>query len=415
MKNKLRIAGEYIIKHSKIVFPVALIAIVAFTVTFALNARKGKGAEGQDPGTATETTATEQMLNAAQQDVPLRENEDGSIFTVLATYYNAWALGDMDTIAGICDSISDTELLRMQQWSQYIDYFPTFEVYVKDGPEEGSTIAYVSYKVVFMNHEEEVPGYQAHYICTNEQGELYIKTSDNSDEVNDYILALQAQDDVVEFNNRINVEYKELLMANPDLLNYIEEVETDVSKSVGELLAQTEAGETQPAENPQEPPAEGGEAADTPEPEPAAPVTGPMYGTATTTVNVRTSDSEQADRLGKVAGGTQLEVLEQRANGWSKVVFEDKEGYIKSEYLQVTGAADSAAGSTGESADGAQTIGSVTATANINVRASASETAEKLGILAGGDTAELISEENGWCQIKYGSQVGYVKAEYVQK
>lgn len=403
MKNKLRTIGEYIVKHSKVAFPVLVIAAVAFTVTIALGARR-EGADGSDPSDNNETATTEQILDAVQQEVPLRINEDGSVHTVLATYYTAWASGDMETIKSICDSISDTELLRMERWSQYIEYFPSFEIYVKDGPEEGSVISYVSYKVVFMNHEEEVPGYQAHYICTNEQGELYIKTSDNSDEVNEYILALQAQDDVVEFNNHINVEYKELLMANPDLLNYIEEVEADVSKSVGEMLAEREAGETQTPETTEEQPSEPGESVGADEEVVPEEPAGPVYATATTTVNIRASDSEQADRVGKIAGGTQVEVLEQLANGWSRIMNEGSEGYIKSEYLQVAA-----------SASGAEVIGSVTATANINVRASASETAEKIGIIAGGNSVELISEENGWCQIKYENQIGYVKAEYVQK
>ena len=61
-----------------------------------------------------------------------------------------------------------------------------------------------------MGHEEEVPGYQALYICTNDQGEMYIKRGENSEEVNDYIKTVSTQDDVVEFNNKITVEYNEL-------------------------------------------------------------------------------------------------------------------------------------------------------------------------------------------------------------
>ena len=143
---------------------------------------------------------------------------------------------------------------------------------------------------------------------------------------------------------------------------------------------------------------EGGE-----QPQPAAAEDVPQYATATTTVNVRSSDSEKADKLGKVSGGSKLQVLEQRVNGWTKVLFEGKEGYIKSEFLQMA-----------ESADGAEVIGTVTATTNINVRAAASETADRLGVLAGGDSVELVARENGWCKIKYNGQIGYVKEDYVQ-
>ena len=137
--------------------------------------------------------------------------------------------------------------------------------------------------------------------------------------------------------------------------------------------------------------------------QPETPVdAGPQYATATTTVNVRSSDSERADKLGKVTNGTRVQVQEVRVNGWTKIVFEGKDGYIKSEYLQLE-----------ESAAGFETIGTVTATTNINVRSAASETAERLGVLAGGSTLDLIANENGWCKVKYNGQVGYVKSDYV--
>ena len=249
-----------------------------------------------------------------------------------------------------------------------------------------------------------MPGYQALYICTNDQGEMYIKRGENSEEVNDYIKTVSTQDDVVEFNNKITVEYNELMVDHPEVLQYISELDSQVSIAVGEKLANQVAGDQNTDTS-----AEGGDqAADGQDTsaegtEQPAEEQGPQYVTTTTTVNVRSSDSEQADKLGKVAGGTKLQVLEQRANGWTKVDYEGKEGYIKTEFLQLA-----------ESAAGAETIGTVTATTNINVRASASETADRLGVLSGGDSAELVGTEGDWSKIRYNGQIGYVKSEYVQ-
>ena len=131
--------------------------------------------------------------------------------------------------------------------------------------------------------------------------------------------------------------------------------------------------------------------------------TGPVYATATTTVNVRSSDSEIADKVTKVSGGTKVEVVEQKVNGWSKVIADGKEGYIKSEYLRMAEAV------TGEA------IGTVTAATTVNVRMSPSQDAEKLGVLAGGDTADLLERVDDWCKINYKGTVGYVKAEFVQQ
>ena len=401
-KEKIHSIGNYIIKHNKVVLPAVVVVAVAITVSVSLslsNRHKEAQQEAEIASAASET-ATE----TATEEVPLVANEEGAIYTLIATYYNAMATGDEETLRSVCDEISDKDMYRYVELSQYIDYYPTLEIYTKTGPEEGSVIAYVYYKISFVGHEEEVPGYQALYICTNDQGGLYIKRGENSEEVNEYIKTVSTQDDVVEFNNKITVEYNELMVDHPEVLQYISELDSQVSIAVGEKLANQAAGETQVAEAGTEEGSTDGQDTQTENGEQQeAEDQGPQYVTTTTTVNVRSSDSEQADKLGKVSGGTKLQVLEQRPNGWTKVDYEGKEGYIKTEFLQLA-----------ESAAGTETIGTVTATTNINVRASASETADRLGVLSGGDSAELVGTEGDWSKIKYNGQIGYVKSEYVQ-
>ena len=402
-KEKLHFLGNYIIKHSKVVLPAVVVVAVAVTVSVSLSMNNRHREEQQNAESAA-AVSSEIATEPTTEDVPLVANEEGAVYTLVATYYNAMATGDETTLRSVCDEISDKDMYRYLELAQYIDYYPTLEIYTKTGPEEGSVIAYVYYKIAFVGHEEEVPGYQALYICTNDQGEMYIKRGENSEEVNDYIKTVSTQDDVVEFNNKITVEYNELMVDHPEVLQYISELDSQVSIAVGEKLANQVAGDQNTDTS-----AEGGDqAADGQDTsaegtEQPAEEQGSQYVTTTTTVNVRSSDSEQADKLGKVAGGTKLQVLEQRANGWTKVDYEGKEGYIKTEFLQLA-----------ESASGAETIGTVTATTNINVRASASETADRLGVLSGGDSAELVGTEGDWSKIRYNGQIGYVKSEYVQ-
>ena len=400
-KEKIHSIGNYIIKHNKVVLPAVVVVAVAITVSVSLslsNRHKEAQQEAEIASAASET-ATE----TATEEVPLVANEEGAIYTLIATYYNAMATGDEETLRSVCDEISDKDMYRYVELSQYIDYYPTLEIYTKTGPEEGSVIAYVYYKISFVGHEEEVPGYQALYICTNDQGGLYIKRGENSEEVNEYIKTVSTQDDVVEFNNKITVEYNELMVDHPEVLQYISELDSQVSIAVGEKLANQVAAETQGEAGTEEGSTDGQDTQTENGEQQEAEDQGPQYVTTTTTVNVRSSDSEQADKLGKVSGGTKLQVLEQRPNGWTKVDYEGKEGYIKTEFLQLA-----------ESAAGTETIGTVTATTNINVRASASETADRLGVLSGGDSAELVGTEGDWSKIRYNGQIGYVKSEYVQ-
>lgn len=410
MQNeKWKIIRDYVVKHCKIIFPIVVIVVAAMTVVFALGARKEKAAADsqQAESQSLQQDSSEAEQAAVIEDIPLVVNEDGELYTLLATYYNAMAEGDTETILSVCSEYSENELLRLQERAKYLEYYPTLEIYTKPGPEAGSTVAYVYYKLVFVNHAEEVPGFQAWYICTNEEGNLYINTTGElPEDVNDYIVTVSTQADVVELYNKVQVEYNEVITAHPELLTYMQELSAQVNTSVGTVLAQEnasnagEGGNTDATEN-----ENGGDTGTDVQPSGETPVdNGPQYATATTTVNVRSSDSEQADKLGKVTGGSQVQVQEVIANGWTKIVFEGKDGYIKSEYLQMA-----------ESAAGLDVIGTVTATTNINVRSAASETADRLGVLAAGESLDLLADENGWCKVKYNGQVGYVKSDYVSR
>lgn len=403
-KEKWKTIRDFIIKNCKIVFPVLVVVVAAVTVVIALNANKAKTEEQVSAEQSSEVTPQEGEtveIRPSAEEVPLAANENEDIYTLVATYYNAIGTGDTDTLQAICQGINENILLYYSELSNYIDHYADIDIYSKQGPVDGSTIVYVYYKMGIVDYGE-FPGYETLYVCTDENGQLYIKdASIFTDEETEYIRTANEQVDVVEFNNRINVEYSELISQNPNLLEYVGLLSTQLKTKVGEILSSRIQGTEESGESTEEQPVSEEGTDQTQQPE--APVdAGSQYATATTTVNVRSSDSERADKLGKVTNGTRVQVQEVRVNGWTKIVFEGKDGYIKSEYLQLE-----------ESAAGYETIGTVTATTNINVRSAASETAERLGVLAGGSTLDLIANENGWCKVKYNGQVGYVKSDYV--
>ncbi len=397
-KDKLHLIGGFFVKNSKIVLPVAGVLAVAFTVSAALGAVGNRQVEDILP----QSTEASQESQSVDEIVPLVENEDSAINELIYSYYNAQALGDLDTLRSLCDEISELDILSFEEKANYIEEYPALEIYTKKGLNEGEFIVYVYYRMTFVNHAEEFPGYTSHYVCTAEDGSLYIKRGNFSDELNEYTSRLCAQDDVIEFNNRVIAEYDAFKAEHPELESYPEEVMTQVNMTVGVRWSEMQNAAKEDTQGEDEQESEG-EAT-----EPA----GPMYATATDTVNVRSSDSLQADKLGKLTQGTRIQVLEVRPNGWSKVLYENKEGFVSSEYLQMEGMENQTSGEQ-QSAESVESTGTVTAKTNVNVRAQASQTSEKLGTLLGGETVELVAVEGEWCKIKYAGQIGYVKAEYV--
>ncbi len=394
---------SFIVRNCKIVFPVILVVVVAFTVVVALNANKAKAEEESSPEESSSGQESQQaQVDPTKEQVPLTVNEDQEVYALVSNYYSARGAGDMESMRAAYDEISENDLLYYSELAKYIDHYGELEVYSKQGPVDGSVIAYVYFKMGIINYEE-VPGYETLYLNRDENGALYIKNESNfTEEENSFITAVNGQVDVVDFNNRVNTEYNEVVGANSELLEYLGLLNDQVQTAVGVQIAARNAEQTVPesveGEGNEQP--EGGEEAPTVTEPPAE--SGPQYATATTTVNVRSSDSEQADKLGKVSGGTRVEVLEIRVNGWTKIMYEGKDGYIKSEYLQME-----------ESAGGVEAVGTVTATSAVNVRSAANETANRLGVLPMGESLDLLGNEGDWCKVRYNGQVGYVKAEFV--
>ena len=402
MKKGFQRILQFINKYSKIIFPFLVIAVVAFTVLIALhflNVKQDKVEQlGQSTTEIEEESSAELVMSNIPETVPLVLNQDPVINSLVTSYYNALALGDIETIKAVTDITDDKELILIQEKSKYVDHYPVLDVYSKPGYDENSSVIYVYSKTVFNNVEAEFPGYRTYYISTREDGTLYIKTLFTEEE-SEYISQVSAEDDVVELNNRVVVEYNNLMDQYPEYLSFLDEVTAQVEKDAGvelsKLHGETIAEESEPSETvpEQEQPTEVPE-----EPEDII-----LFVKTTATVNVRTSDSEKADKIGKVTKGTQLQLLEQKANGWSKVLYEKKEGYIKSEYLMLM-----------DNTAGLNPIGQVEATTTVNVRSQASETADKLGALSKGTSVSLYARENGWCKIDFNGQVGYVKEEYTK-
>ena len=408
-KNRLTDVRDYIVRHSKFVFPIIVIAAVAVTVSIALNAGNAKAEPAGPDASAPEASGSPDPGKEAvaslsmDEDVPLVVNEDEKIQAIVIAYYNAKVHGDGDTLKSLYDEISEWDMLDYMETAKYLEYIPALEIYTKPGLGEGETIVYVYYRLCFVNHEDaEVPGWQTFYVCTDENGELYFKNGGNiTEEEAEYITRVSGQDDVIEVNNRVAVEFNELVENHPEMKNYMTEMKAQINMVLGVALAERKADARQPEGGEPSGEEQSGGTEPTPEPQPPA-ESGPRYATTTATVNVRSSDSMLAEKLGKATGGMRLEVQEVRLNGWTKVVFEGKDGYIKSEYLNME-----------ETVAGLEVIGTVTATTNINVRTAASQESASMGILAGGSSLDLFANEGDWCKVNFQGRVGYVKSEFV--
>ena len=415
---------DAVVENRKIVLPIVLVAAILITMGIGMAAnRKNEEQEEIQASAAgiTEETNGQEILTVP--DVLLEENAYPEVNELIMKYCKALEEKNSDALAEIVSPLTEDTVIYFTEWAKYVEACPTVNIYTKPGPREDSFLAYVCVDMQITGYEEPIPGMVSFFICKNEEGNYYINKEEEIDKAEaDYIDAIDMQDDVRDLYNKVNVEFNQLMTPGTDAEKAFMTVGDSITKGIQEVLVAKQEAE-KPQEAVEETPAE------TEQPQMTA-----TEAKATSVVNMRSSDSEKADKLGKAQIGDTFQVLEQRANGWTKLTDGTKEFFIKSEYLEVTASApaagDAASEQTAEQPQEAQeqtaqeasasntlpgSNGYVTATTTVNVRKSASETGERLGTIYMGERLELImNQADGWTKVKYQGQTAYVKSEFLE-
>ena len=129
--------------------------------------------------------------------------------------------------------------------------------------------------------------------------------------------------------------------------------------------------------------------------------------TTTDSVNMRFGNSKETERVGKIAGNEEVEVLISYDEEWDLVRYKNTVGFVKREFLN---------GIVDPNFDSNITLcgGYVTALEDVRLRTGESTDYEKIGTLLGGEEAEVIGiTDNNWFIVRNDDKIGYVSGEYV--
>jgi uncharacterized protein YraI len=381
-------------KIIKITIPICVVLVVAISVAAALLTKEESILANEETAVYAET----ETITANSADNPLIADTIPEVNALVETYLTALANGDEETYGSITNNMTDITRIRVAELGKYIEGFPAYNVFTKFGPLEGSYVVFVAVRAQLANLEAEMPGIYNLYICTDENGNLYINEDTVTEEEQEYIAAVNADASVVGLQESFNEEYKNLLDSNETVRTYIELMNNEIRGAVGAALASVSAenaAETQSLENVNEDPTI---------------LHKDCEAVATETINVRSSDSETADKVGKLAKGTAVHIIEMRVNGWTKITYEGKEAYVKNDYLEVQLPPEEA-GTGGNVANG-----KVIATTKVNVRAQASASASRLGQVDAGTTLDWIADvDGGFSKVIFEGKVGYIATEFLTK
>ena len=183
--------------------------------------------------------------------------------------------------------------------------------------EEGSYVVFVYYDLKFQQIETSAPGLSPLYVYTNEEGNLCIMKKEASEELTAYVEEIADGEDVKALRDEVKQKYEEAKAADEALAKQEERY----------VRLSSEPEEEQPAEVAdagEEPPVEGEEAPPPPH----------RHTRFTESVRLRAQPSTEAEYLGTAYQGEHVTQIESYGDGWSKIKYNDKECYCKTEFLE---------------------------------------------------------------------------------
>lgn len=134
-------------------------------------------------------------------------------------------------------------------------------------------------------------------------------------------------------------------------------------------------------------------------------------------LRLRSEPSLDSSTLAFLPEGTVVSVHEQ-LDGWFQVVYGDVTGYVSADYLVYTpgavndGDAEPDGSDASEETEETKTAGTISGS-DVYFRSGPSTSAEVIGTFTKGTVVEILSTADGWCEVVYDGQTGYVSADYV--
>ena len=326
---------------------IGVVAVVALIVviSYAIRNRGGSsdpaetGKAGTTAGAVEEITtqATEEAADPSRYE--LKKDAYPEINQLYETYYQAMKDRDVETLSKIVDGYTFTQE-EVDKESEYIEDYRNISCYTIDGILEGTYVVYVYHEVKFRNIDTYAPGLYGSYVCTNEDGSLYINEGLVEGEVAAFIEEMDSSDDVRALNQEVDQALAQAQASDPALDNLVTMLQAASGQQPATQPAATEPAATEPAatQAPEQTDAEPATQAPTEAPTqaPAQEVFSEVNETvyAKESVRIRSSmDTSGSDNVVATLVGGQTVTRTGSGQNWSRITYNGQTCYIKAGFL----------------------------------------------------------------------------------
>lgn len=358
---------------------VVVILVVVLAVTMTKSKDGGNVAQKDGEGANTNQGQTEQQEQPDQEEGQKQPAESFAVDAVpeindlIQNYYTAFTAGDTASLEAYATPVTELEKNYIVLMSQYLNAYENIQCNTKPGLNQGEYAVSVVLDIRFEGVETTAPGLDFFYVRQNEEGAYYIdnlysqfnwenRELELDSQIEEFITSYEAQEDFVALREEVQRKYDEVLAADESLRNKaqveipqaLEGWVTSLASAAGSNAGQdqqpaegagqdqpadTEGQDQQPAEDAGQEPA--GDTASQDEPQDTTSQNTPEINyvpegkvlKASEGYNVRESMGEDSERIGTTEIGDEIKVILSYAEGWTKVEWKGKTGYIRTDLL----------------------------------------------------------------------------------
>lgn len=274
-------------------------------------------------------------MNAIKAD----QYED--VNTLVDKYYTAIADGDTDTLKEIVVPFAETDESAVIHKSELIEQYDNIKCYThKDGVNKNYYIVFAFYEINFPDVETPVPGLETLFIRKDSEDKLYINNDmeNLTDGEKKKLEEVLEKIEVIALFDDVETTFSIALHSDEGVAKFFDALGGDLSKyeetPSPEPAAEGTEDATSDGEN-----SEGGDSAAEKKLEVGATDAPKNVGAvnkkmaAVINLDMFQDSDSSSTVIAMIPVSTPIEVKEHLDNGYSKVVYNDVEGYVQSDYI----------------------------------------------------------------------------------
>ena len=280
-----------------------LIIVVVLFLGIRACSGSNKGNSGDEQKTTSEnqgnvpsSPTSEGESDEKKEDANPMETADADITALIKSYYQALGEKDIATLKTLEDDFTPSDESKVTNLKDYIEGYEVGDVYTKKGMTDDSYVVYACFSYICQGIETKAPALTQFYVYKNSEGNWVIDNGALQDsEISTYMENQLSDSDVSDLVKKVQNELDQAQQSDSSLAEFL--------NGLGE-----EASVSTDAED------------------------GTML-TTTDECNVRAEASTDAEILGVISAGEQVE--KKGTDGeWVQIDYDGETGYIRGDLLE---------------------------------------------------------------------------------